>query len=394
MGNDQSQMCRPYSSDVYLPVDGGRQEDDRDIPMPITNKFKQTRAQTLLKSAFTGIWSVIVPNCIGPCPRTGHFYCYDENTSTTYIGYGLNKDNVPLFDLWALDNINEKWREIKLTGATLCARANASAAIVGTHLVVFGGYHDPTYFSELHTIDVVTGEVQIVQTHGQEPTPRTAAIVTIYNNKFFVWGGFDGGFPSELNVLDFSNMTWAQYPQNIAGRAAVPHAVIGDTLYVFGGSKAGGMVLLNLSTNEMIVKQTTGADPPDGVTHSGMVAVDHYLFFFGGKAKSTCTLLYACDITKLWWFVFHVRPDGDTVSLLDGSISESGLFMVPRIHSFAVSYVKQKKQIVACLGYPLEDPTRLFIVSIGEAMAFIHLREDMMSLYQYCYMVSNGQITT
>ena len=394
MGNDQSRTAvpqtgfvRPYTNDLYMPVEASRMNNERSgmAPMPITNSAKTMRTPNILKTAFTGIWSVYTPHSLGPCPRTGHFFCYDEYRNCTYVGYGFTFENSPLFDLWALDHSTNTWREIKLKGEVLPGRTGARCDLVGTHLVVFGGFADKNYYADLHTIDIMTGEVQLVKTSGTPPSERSAAIVTIYDNKFYVWGGFDGQeFPSELNVLDFSNMTWTQYPQkDVTGRTAVPHAVIGNILYSYGGAKSGGMLMINLDTFQVIVKQTTGAEPPGNVMASGMVAVDRYLFFFGGKASSNWTLMYACDTQRLWWFVFHMMPDGETVSIADGTISDMGLFMLPRIHSFAVSYIRNTRQIVACLGHPEKDPPPLFIVSIGDALGVIHMREDMRDLLAY-----------
>jgi hypothetical protein len=80
----------------------------------------------------------------------------------------------------------------------------------------------------------------------------------------------------------------------------------------------------------------------------------------------------------MWWFVFHVVPDDDTVVVADGSVSESGLFMLPRIHSFGMCYVKETRQIVAFLGYPEKEPPPIFIVACGEALSVLSLRDDML----------------
>ena len=177
-----------------------------------TSKCQNIFNKNIIKSAFEGIWSILPPVSNGPCPRTGHFYVYDEYSHTAYIGYGLSAKHEPLFDLWALDTLSHKWREIKLCGAKLCGRIGSRSCLIGTHLVIFGGYSEPNYFGDLHTIDINTGEVKLVITSGQPPSERSTPITAIYNNKFYVWGGFNGNWPNELNVLDFANMTWKQYP--------------------------------------------------------------------------------------------------------------------------------------------------------------------------------------
>ena len=379
----QTQFVRPFTNDIYVPVGASRMNDERSMIGPVTLSSKQRHRPTLLKTAFTGIWSIETSDTLGPCPRTGHFCYYDDASHTAYVGYGLDSSARPLFDLWALDALTLRWRNIPLTGATLCGRSGTRCSLIGTHLVLFGGYAEPNYFGDLHTIDVVTGEVKMVNANGTPPSERSTPIVAIYGNKFFVWGGFNGEWPNELNVLDFATMSWSQVPQEVAGRTAVPSVIIGNTMMCFGGSKNGGMLVCNLDTGAMSVKQTIGQEPPSTVMGSGMVAIGKYVFFFGGKANNDWTLMYACDTKRMWWFIFHVTPDGETVSVADGSVSDLGLFMLPRIHSFGVCYVKEKRQIVAFLGHPEKDPPPLFIVSVGEAMSVIHMRDDMIDALNF-----------
>ncbi|KAH0786603.1 Kelch motif family protein [Histomonas meleagridis] len=372
----------PFTEDLYMPVGASRMNDERnsDIPAPITKCRTMHRVNNVLKTGFTGIWSVTAANSLGPAPRTGQFYCDDPDNHTVYIGYGITPNEQPLNDFWALDTLTNRWREIKLSGEQISPRSGARACLIGTHVVVFGGYCNPNYLGELHTIDITTGEVAYVQTQGMPPSPRSSPIVAIGNNKFFVWGGFNGEWPDELNVLDLSTMTWSQIPQQISGRAAVPFVTVDNIVYSYGGSKLGGFLCLNMETNEIKIRECIGASPPSQSSAAGMVQVEKYLFYFGGKANNKWTLMYACDLSKMWWFVFHVMPDGESVSISDGSISDQGLFMLPRIHSFGVCYIKEKRTIMAFLGYPEKDPPPLFSVYIGDAMAVVHLREDMIDV--------------
>ncbi|KAH0787086.1 Kelch motif family protein [Histomonas meleagridis] len=358
-------------------------EDETVLPTtgasPIS-KCQNVYNKKIVKSAFEGIWSVTTPDSSGPCSRTGNFYVYDNYSHTAYIGYGLSGKHEPLFDLWALDTFTRKWREIKLTGLKLSGRIGSRSCLIGTHLVIFGGYSEPNYFGDLHTIDINTGEVQLVVTKGQPPTPRSTPITAIYNNKFYVWGGFNGNWPNELNVLDFSNMTWTQYPQGAGGRTAVPSAIIGNKLYSYGGSKSGGMIEIDFDNNTVNVRQTIGSEPPSNVMGAGMVKIENYLIYFGGKAKNEYTLMYGCNTKKMWWFLFYILPDGESVTVNDGKVNDIGIFMVPRIHSFSVCYVPEKRELVAFLGYPTKDPPQLFLVNIGQAMGVVHLQDDLLSM--------------
>lgn len=75
------------------------------------------------------------------------------------------------------------------------------------------------------------------------------------------------------------------------------------------------------------------------------------LVYLGGRSYSKYTLIYGLDLSRLWWFVLHVTPDGDTVSYADGKISENGLFMTPRYYNFALGYDEKRREIVACAAH-------------------------------------------
>jgi hypothetical protein len=368
-----------------MPIDATRMNDERGntTSTGLGPLGRAVRRGNLLKTGFTGVWSLLISETLGPRARTGHFTCYDEAAHLAYFGHGLSADSRPLFDLWCLETLTYRWRPIPLTGSVLCGRSGTRGALVGRRIVLFGGYSEPNYFGDLHTIDVQTGEIQLIQTNGPEPSPRSTPIVAAHGGRLYVWGGFNGEWPSELSVLDFSDMTWRQYPQVVAGRTGVPWVIRDNFLYSYSGSKSGGLLVMDLETFRISVKETIGAEPQSAVMGAGMVGIGKYLIFYGGRANNDWTLMYACDVTTLWWFVFHVVPDGETVSLADGSVSESGLFMLPRLHSFGFCYEPQARQVIAFLGHPEKDPPPLFIVSCGEAMSVINLRDDMIAALKF-----------
>ena len=386
MGAEESSTpnvsSRPYESEVYVPIGEPRLNNERqDAVFGGSNSLRSLdKHQNLFKSAFSGIWTVKLPNSIAPVPRTGHFYCYDDETHRCFIGYGIDASNTPIDDFWILDTLSHKWRMVRLSGEVLPGRSGARALYENGKLLVYGGFANSVYLGDLHTIDVETGVVKTIVTTGDVPAPRASPVFVKFGENVYLWGGFNGEWPTDLHVLNLQTMNWTVYPQDIAGRITVPGVVYKDKYYAYGGSKSGGMLVLDFKSNSIYLVQTTGSDPPSGVIGSGIALVERYMFFFGGKAASDWTLMYACDIEKMWWFVFHVMPDGDTVSIADGAVSELGLFMLPRIHSFGVCYVKKNREIMAFLGSPIKDPPPLFIVNIGEAMSIIHLREDMIDM--------------
>lgn len=365
----------PYLNDMYVMIQDG--DDNEGAPRPSVQKTAQFN-QKILKGPFAGIWSVFTPNCVCPIPRAGHFTVHDQENNLMYVGYGLDQEDNPLNDLWVFNLNDYKWREIHLSGQRVSPRVGARAILSGKFLIVFGGYANKQYFADLHSINVETGECRIIETNGEVPPPRSTPIVTMHDGKFFIWGGYNGAYISTLHILHVDSRTWEHIPQDIQGRTAIPGCLVGDKFYSYGSSKQNGIIRIDLTNNKVELIETTGAEPPSTVMGAGMVKVENLLFFFGGKSSSSWTLVYAFDVTKNWWFVFHVMPDGDSVSVADGTVSELGLFMVPRINAFSLVYNERKRELVATLGDPMSNPPHLFIVAIGDALGVIHQRDDML----------------
>jgi hypothetical protein len=367
---------------MYLPVVGTRMNDEKIMSQlrAASQITRPTRRNHIVRTAFTAIWSLRTPNGDNPSSRTGQFCATCNDLNLVLTGLGVTDENEYLNDIWALDQNTLQWRPLQLTGDVISPRAHARATVDGTTLYVFGGFNDPTYFNDLFAIDLNTGVCSSIQGSGSVPTPRREAIVECYNGKIFVWGGFDGLWPSDLFVLDLSNLVWTAVEQETQGRTGVSYERVGDKIYCFGAAKTGGLLQIDLTNLKVSLVQTTGSEPPCSIVNSSMVHLDHYLIVIGGKAQNEWTYIYACDLTKMWWFVLHVLPDGETVSQVDGCISDLGMFMLPRAHSMGAAYCPQGRSVIAFLGCPKKEPPPLFILSVGEALGVLNMRTDMLEI--------------
>ena len=110
-----------------------------------------------------------------------------------------------------------------------------------------------------------------------------------------------------------------------------------------------------------------------------MTIVDKFLIYFGGKTQYETTLVYACDLERMWWFVLHVVPDGDSVSAHDGRVSDIGLFMLPAMNSMSVVYSPTRRSVLAFLGEPFAFPLATQILDISDAIAHFNIRDDMLA---------------
>jgi hypothetical protein len=214
MGPDPSVIAQPVvlhpcPLDLDMRIGGSRLNDDGlELSGPGVG-FRPLRHSRVLQTAFCGVWSVTTSDTFGPSPRTGHFCCYDEDSHCAYVGDGTAADS----ELWCLDTITYPWHSTALRGDVLPPRSGTRAALVGSQLICFGGYADASYFSDLHTIDITSGVVSLVATCGAGPSPRSPPILATYNGRLYVWGGFNGTWPSELSVLDLAELRWPKYPQ-------------------------------------------------------------------------------------------------------------------------------------------------------------------------------------
>ncbi|OHT06998.1 Kelch motif family protein [Tritrichomonas foetus] len=393
MGNDQSKSRDGYAfpdvSDADVPVQYVRMNQDqndqklRDITDCVDeeNLSYARNITKLFNPPFFGVWSIVTPNMIGPHARSGHFTVVDDDEQVAYIGYGTSSCGEQLVDLWCLNLNNFCWREIKLIGNDATPRNGARAVLVHSpikRLFVFCGYINRSYTNSFQAIDIDTGIVTDIQTYGNIPDRRSTPVMQCNNNKIYMWGGYNGSWPNELHVLDLDTFEWSTFPCNEKGRTSIPSILYKNHILSYGGSHSEGILTIDTLIPAVKILPTTGFPPPCEIMSSGMVRSDNLLFYFGGKSKdSNWTVLYAYDIEKRWWFIFHVRPDGETVTLSDGNVSENGIFMLPRVHSFGVAYSRNRRTIVAFLGLPFTDPPNLFMINIGEALGFINLRSDM-----------------
>ncbi|OHT15571.1 hypothetical protein TRFO_02921 [Tritrichomonas foetus] len=200
---------------------------------------------------------------------------------------------------------------------------------------------------------------------------------------FYVWGGFNGQLPTELHILDPQTKIWEMIPQDVIGRKSIPYVVVDDKILSYGGNKSGGMLIVDMPQKKVYVRITTGASPPSRVLDPGMTVYGKYLFYYGGRDTTTNhTFMYVCDTERYWWFIMHVLPDDETVSMSDGIVCKIGLFMLPRLHSFSFLCEQRKRELYVFLGAPEKDQVPISVVQIYEPISILNMRDDMLCAFE------------
>lgn len=376
MGAESSaSRAKPYSDNLYVSF------SDQMVIDPIVKTHK---VRSLIRTAYTAAWSKISSTSVCPRPRTGHLVVTDEANKRAFIGYGSTMDGEKMNDFWELDLVTLKWREIPISGNVFGNRNGARALVLNEYVYVFGGFMDGEYFNDLHRINTTTGVSEQVVTGGPTPVGRSTPIFTHYENKLYLWGGFNGTWPTDLHVLDMQTMQWTEIPQDVPGRTGCPFVIVGHKLYSYGGSKSGGMLILNFNKNKMKISQITGSAPQSTLINAGMEKIDDkHAVFFGGIASTSYSFMYLINLETLWWSLLPVIPDDQTVSLNDGYICDLGLFMVPRYHSYFLHYLKSKRALIYTMGAQDTEVPTINVINLCDAMCSIHMREDLSSMLQF-----------
>lgn len=336
---------------------------------------KPEKRAPLLKTAYHGVWSMLFPSGICPEPRIGHCFGYDKVNNRVYIAYGKNETKY-YNDLWFLDVATDKWTLLK--NDLLPPRAYCTATLVGRNMFIFGGEFQMDYFADLHVINLDTLEMTVIDTTGSVPGPRDSAVLFSAGNSLLLWGGNNSGNPyTETSILNLDTLQWTEYESPHTGRATPSFCLYQDKCYIFGSCKGEGLLVFDPSNQTFESISSTGTEPNHELEHSGFCAADEYLFLIGGEAMSNTMHIFAYDIKRQWWFAFHVRPDMSSLSLDDGAVSKSGLFMLPREHSESLIYCEENRTLYSILGSRMQTPPPTFQICIGEALGVIHLRSDM-----------------
>jgi len=383
MGNEESttrmQPMKVFDSFTYTPVsiDRGSKTSHYRIGQELHDQ-----SSPLLKTAYHGVWSMSFPDSICPTTRMGQCHVYDPEMDKLVIAYGVDPNGVCLNDVWSYSFLSNTWQCINKCATS--PRQLASSALMGRKMVVFGGCFDHNLYSDLHFIDIDTGEVTFVNTEGPVPSPRTSPVVFVSSdNSIYIWSGYDGSPRGGIHVLHPSSLGWHRFERGHTGRVAAAFCQHNGRYFVFGSCKGHGLLEFDPSSGEFTNIECTGTEPARELTRSSLVSIDEYLFLIGGEADSQYMHIFAFDIQRKWWFAFHVRPDMKSMSLSDGSVNKIGLFMLPREHSAAISYRPHQRELVSVLGSRLMNPPPVFRISMGPALSVLHMRSDMLDAFQF-----------
>ncbi len=249
-----------------------------------------------------------------PCPTK--IYVIGGYESPPYVYHDANEVYIPVFDGWQTKQ------------GLLFATLGAAAGYVNGKIYYIGGYphlrkvqvYDPitdTWTTQndapvdvdIAGFGVINGKIYIAAgwdqvlgavrrtlvydpvtdtwdtTLSQIPTPRWGVASAVYNNKLYVIGGYDGNnYLNHVEVYDPISDTWASkapMPDAVSYACA---AVVGDTIFVAGGSGTGTPPQRNLLRAYVPTSNTWFYRPnmPTARWGCACAAVNDTLYVIGG----------------------------------------------------------------------------------------------------------------
>ena len=383
---------KPFDSFIYSPVPGSHNQFNYSYGQKTYNydQYLSDKKVNVLqkKAAYNGIWNMQYPESLCPEPRIGQIFAYDSEKDRLIIAYGSNKSNKMLQDMWSLKSSETpyKWELISFTLNE--PRRYASCTLIDRELFVFGGESVSSegiiiYYNDLHSINIDSGKITQYNTNGAIPSPRISPIMHYFDNQIVIWSGFDGRIHNGIHLLNLETMTWKRMDEEQTGISSPCGCKFNNDYYVYGGPSGSNLSIFQPTDNIFNYIKTRGIDPPSNLSNACLVPADEYLFLIGGENSHEFMYIYGYDTTRKWWFAFHIKPDNITLTEADGIVNKIGIFMIPREHSAAVVYSPKCRELVSVMGSRFLDPAPVFKISIGEALASMHLRSDMLEMLDF-----------
>lgn len=337
---------------------------------------------SLRKQPFNAKWSISYPESIAPIPRSRCFFVQDKETDSAIIGYGIDEQGNEFNDIWRIDFQTLKWTKLPIDMSSVSPRHGSTAVLIDQLIYVFGGKQGQDYLSDLHIIDLQNMQVvRPAKGECSEPVPRIGQAMGRHGCNIAIWGGNNQTLLDDLWIYCVPANRWVQIDSPIAGRTDTAFVSDESSLYIACSSRLDDMIRFDWNQKAIDEITVTGNMPPFELKGGMFVNVGQFIFLVGGFLDGIkYSIIRGYDTVRKWWFVFHVIPDGETTSIADGSIDANGIFMVPRISYGGAAYRENTRQIVMLLGRPVIEPPPLFVLSIGEPLAYLHLQSDMLSI--------------
>lgn len=182
-----------------------------------------------------------------PVPRSAHGAAVYDGRLWIFAGYD---GNARLNDMWSVSLLGDSrtWEEVPQRGDCPPTCCNFPVAVARDSMFVFSGQSGAKITNSLFQFHFKTkfwariSTEHILRGAPAPPTRRYGHIMVAFDRHLYVFGGTaDNTLPNDLHCFDLDSQTWSiiqpsadsQVP---SGRLFHAAAVVGDAMYVFGGT--------------------------------------------------------------------------------------------------------------------------------------------------------------
>lgn len=268
--------------------------------------------------------------------------------------FGGDNGKSMLNDLIRFDIREKSWTKMGCMGVPPAPRYHHSAVVHRSSMFVFGGYtgdilanSNLTNKNDLFEYKFQSAQWVQWKFTGQEPVPRSAHGAAVYDDKLWIFAGYDGN--ARLNDMWTTNLVgenhqWEKVEQK--GQCPptccnFPVAVSRGKMYVFSGQSGAkitnALFQFDFETHtwsrvctEHLLRSASGAP----ARRYGHVMVSHssHLYVFGGAADNTLPAdLYCYDFDTHVWSIVAPASDSQTPS---GRLFHAGVVVNDAMYIF------------------------------------------------------------
>ncbi|XP_061417062.1 leucine-zipper-like transcriptional regulator 1 isoform X1 [Lethenteron reissneri] len=256
-----------------------------------------------------------------------------------YVFGGDNGKNM-LNDLLRFDVKDCSWGRAFTMGVPPAPRYHHSAVVHGSSMFVFGGYTGDIYSNsnlknknDMFEYKFATGQWTEWKVEGRLPVARSAHGATVYEDKLWIFAGYDGN--ARLNdmwticLLNREAACWEEIEQSgeiPPSCCNFPVAVCRDRMFVFSGQSGAKITnsLFQFHFTQRIWSRIPtehllrGSPPPPQRRYGHtMVTFDRHLYVFGGAADNTLpNELHSYDTDSRSWEVVQANPDSEVIDAM------------------------------------------------------------------------------
>ena len=236
------------------------------------------------------------------------------DSSRVYLFGGYNGTSW-LNDLWMFDIDTQRWTCIqestdpqRVPDETSLALGDAQHAPAGVggqvpsrrfgyvsvvhnnKFILFGGFDGTRWLNDMHEFDFLTNTWTQITARGSLPSVRSCPAWAKDETHVYIQGGYDGvERKADFFACDLQTYTWTEMP--CLGTSPSPRyfhscCIFGNKMYLYGGysgnERLADMYAYDFETNHWVEVDCTNGDAPSG--RSSLVAQVHEnsLYVFGG----------------------------------------------------------------------------------------------------------------